>query len=342
MGETSGGAPYGLSVDEYRQYNEQVDADAGWARAKQALGRALARISPGEVDVEVGFVEAIGRGGSREAFGAHVEVTPDLDRRSGSYIALLVDPDADATSRRRITREAELLEHLEAAPCALRTPRGAVLVGDRLGPILVESFVAGVVVDPRAGRMPGVRPWEIFARVAAELHAVSPPPTWPHRTRRSHRASIVARLEQMQATHPFAPTVLVDATLTWLRAHVDDPRPGTLLHGELLGHNLRWVPNEPVGVIDWREAHVGDPAYDLAVATGGSRRPFQLADGRERLLETYNVLAREPVDVSALQFFELALATRGYLRASSDHEVALYTHKLLRLLELPESHRLQP
>lgn len=38
----------------------------------------------------------------------------------------------------------------------------------------------------------------------------------------------------------------------------------TLVHGDLGGGNLRFVEGRLVGVIDWDEAHLGDPAADLA------------------------------------------------------------------------------
>lgn len=43
-----------------------------------------------------------------------------------------------------------------------------------------------------------------------------------------------------------------------------DTSARTLVHGDLGGANLRFVDGRLVGVLDWDEAHLGDPAADLA------------------------------------------------------------------------------
>lgn len=73
---------------------------------------------------------------------------------------------------------------------------------------------------------------------------------------------------------------------------------------------------------DWVEvggqhATTGDPAYDLAIVTRGVRRPFQIADGLERLLEEYVTLSGRTIDRAHVRIHELALAGRRY-RAALD------------------------
>jgi aminoglycoside phosphotransferase (APT) family kinase protein len=43
-----------------------------------------------------------------------------------------------------------------------------------------------------------------------------------------------------------------------------EPTTATLVHGDLGGTNLRFAAGRLVGVLDWDEAHLGDPAADLA------------------------------------------------------------------------------
>jgi aminoglycoside phosphotransferase (APT) family kinase protein len=45
-----------------------------------------------------------------------------------------------------------------------------------------------------------------------------------------------------------------------------DTPPPTLTHGDFVGANLRWDPDETrlTGVLDWAQVHLGDPAYDIA------------------------------------------------------------------------------
>jgi aminoglycoside phosphotransferase (APT) family kinase protein len=42
------------------------------------------------------------------------------------------------------------------------------------------------------------------------------------------------------------------------------PTKATLVHGDLGGTNLRFTDGRLVGVLDWDEAHLGDPAADVA------------------------------------------------------------------------------
>lgn len=37
-----------------------------------------------------------------------------------------------------------------------------------------------------------------------------------------------------------------------MREHLGGPTPGVLLHGDLLRQNLRILPDEAPGVLDWR------------------------------------------------------------------------------------------
>lgn len=45
-----------------------------------------------------------------------------------------------------------------------------------------------------------------------------------------------------------------------------DVPPPALVHGDFCGRNLRWDADETrlTGVLDWAQAHLGDPAYDVA------------------------------------------------------------------------------
>ena len=80
------------------------------------------------------------------------------------------------------------------------------------------------------------------------------------------------------------------AFIAWMDAHPPQaPEPGALcvVHGDLYAQHI--VLNEerrPVGVIDWGDVHLGDPAIDLAVA----HQLLPLA-AHERFLQAYG-----PVD----------------------------------------------
>src|SRR2546425_774389 len=124
----------------------------------------------GRADVD--WVRKIGRGMSREIFGADVQVTPDPSHRSGLYVVLLQLRGADADLNARVRSELRLLACLSGTEPAFRVPEcaGAYPVRGRLA--LVRRYAPGVEMDLRAGRQPGVRPWETLAEIMAALHGL--------------------------------------------------------------------------------------------------------------------------------------------------------------------------
>ena len=112
VGETTGGAPDGLTREEFREAFARDMPGAGWARAKAILRRAIQERADAHAAVEVGWVKRIGRGLSRDIFAAEVEVAPDPGSLSGPYAVLLPRGDAIAGLDARTRREAEVLEHV--------------------------------------------------------------------------------------------------------------------------------------------------------------------------------------------------------------------------------------
>lgn len=88
-----------------------------------------------------------------------------------------------------------------------------------------------------------------------------------------------------------------------------------LLHGDYWPGNVLWRSGEPVGVIDWEDAMVGNPLFDLA----GAR--MELAwimgtDVMEAFTQEYRTLTG--VDTTALPHWELRAALRLIRWAGSD------------------------
>lgn len=135
-----------------------------------------------------------------------------------------------------------------------------------------------------------------------------------HVTRRGHVAVFARVLQELD--EPEAR----DAE-AWIGEHLPPTTPASLLHGDLLGQNLlrSWDDAGPVGVIDWAEASVGDPAYDLAIVTRGHRTPFAVADGLERLVDAYNRLAGSPLSMADVRVHELILHAGFYQAAARDY-----------------------
>lgn len=108
---------------------------------------------------------------------------------------------------------------------------------------------------------------------------------------------------------------------TWICEHLPQRTSASLLHGDLLGQNPRrpWEGNGRIGVIDWAEARIGDPAYDLAIVTRGHRKPFGVSDGLARLVDTYNRAATRPLTVALVRVHELILHAIFYGAVARDY-----------------------
>ena len=337
-GFTSGGAPYGLSVDEYRRASMDVAPQAGWARSKRILERVFQAGREHVIGVELGRVKFVGDGLYRKAYAAHVELVPDHDSESGPYAVLLPKPDVGPDFTTRVRREATILHRLGRMALPFRVPRIAGVVLDAGKPVLIEELVEGFPLDLRAGRQGRVRPWEIVGRLAAGVHALDcgslAPALHGHATRRAHgeaRLSIFDGLEEP----------LIRDAHDWARSHLPTAAPASLLHGDLLGRNIVCGfddPSEcevPLTLIDWEFACRGDPAYDLAVVTRGVRRPFQVSGGLEKLLVAYARAGGSPISASQIHFHEVCLVAGWYREALEQrHRMAPPEHYLQQLRAL--------
>jgi aminoglycoside phosphotransferase (APT) family kinase protein len=84
-----------------------------------------------------------------------------------------------------------------------------------------------------------------------------------------------------------------------------------LVHGDFRNGNLIIGPEGIRAVLDWENAHLGDPAEDLGwlcVASwrfGNLDRPVGGFGSREDLLTAYNAAGGVPIDVDRLLFWEV-------------------------------------
>lgn len=287
---------------------------AGWARARRLLQDVFAYPPGDKTKVEIGRVRYLGEGIWRRAYTADVSLSPDPGSLSGPYVVLLTKADAEPSFDDRVRFEARLLLRLPSLRLPLRTPRLLGLLPDAGRPAILESGVAGVPLDLRAGRQGGVRPWEVVAQVAAAVHsadlqplAATETPAWRmpgYPTRREHALAELAVFEDLSEP-------VVQEAHTWALEHLPAAEPSVLIHGDLLGQNILLAPGHPTGLIDWEQARLGDPAYDLAIVTRGGRQPFKIDRGLDRLLESYAACAPE-VRKEHVHLYELCLLTRWY------------------------------
>jgi aminoglycoside phosphotransferase (APT) family kinase protein len=282
-----------------------------WARAKRVLRHVLQSLGERDPEVAIGFVRFLGEGLSYRAYRAECRLPTAQGDRLADLVVRLPRADCPDDLTTLARREIDLLHHLSKLDLPVRLPRviGAVPVAGALG--LVQEMVHGVPIDLRASRWPGGRPWEVVALAAAVCHGVDPH-TLPasmlrHPTRRAHASAVLDCLRSLEIPE-------AKDAYAWGIAHLPANAPTCLLHGDLLGQNLLVGigEDERLGIIDWAEAQIGDPAYDLAIVTRGSRRPFQIEGGLERLVDDYNArggLALRPADV---HLYEICLVAGFY------------------------------
>lgn len=330
-GYTEGGAPYGLTVDEFRLANERHAGDTGWARAKSVLKELLELSSGPPTRAEVGRVRKIAHGLSRDIFAAEVELSPDRDHRSGPYVVLLPRPDADDQLDDRARKELRLCGRLSHLTLPFRVPAVVGLYPESGHMALVRGFVRGIELDPRAGRQPGIPPWETLGQIAAAVHgldgALFEDILPGSATRREHAQAALSVFDGLDGTE-------VREARAWAEAHLPPAEPSVLVHGDLLGQNILIDPDGPLAVIDWEYARRGDPAYDLAIVTRGVRRPFQVERGLEKLLDAYHRQGGAGVTLEHVTLHELCLVAGWYRDALAGPDIYPPHQELARLRSL--------
>jgi isopentenyldiphosphate isomerase/aminoglycoside phosphotransferase len=88
------------------------------------------------------------------------------------------------------------------------------------------------------------------------------------------RAELLATLERMlHRVQPLLPADQQDAGHELLR-RIALRTPATLVHGDLAAHHVTSDDRGIVGILDWKDARVADPAVDLAWPLYGAPEPF--------------------------------------------------------------------
>lgn len=309
------------------------EREPGWALAKQAFALAFESLH-GPNDDSVGYVRRLGSGLSRDAYSVAVE---GRDSNPDAYVALVPNRDADPGSADRSRREASLLTELARLDLPFRLPRHAhaVVVSGQV--VLVREALRGIAMEALDCRRLPVPPWQIVANLARAVHAIDPTritTTLPgYETRRAHALAHLRELEGLDAKE------VVEAR-AWALEHLPPDTPATLLHGDLLAQNILLdFANEPPGLIDWEYAMRGDPAYDLAIVTRGSRRPFKNDRGFDLLVNAYNETGA-PVLPREARLHELCLLAAWYresLTAPGPESPEALLARMRRILRQAES-----
>ena len=122
-GFTAGGAPYGLTLAEYRECAIEAAPHHGWARTLRILRHVFGYWADGTDGLDIGRVRYLGEGIDRKAWFAEVSLYPDPHGLSECYVVLLPKPDVGTDFPERARREASLLHRLSRTNIPFQIPR---------------------------------------------------------------------------------------------------------------------------------------------------------------------------------------------------------------------------
>jgi aminoglycoside phosphotransferase (APT) family kinase protein len=285
----------------------------GWLKAKSAIAEAAKNHLGKEVDLEVGWVKKIGEGLYRDVWAAPVDAQVDGDRVELNAAALVPRWDAPRETDEGARREVALLRKLAELDLHFRVPRWAEAVEEEQRTILVREFLRGIPLNAFSDSRADFAPWEVIGEIAADVHAIPADALRPlvpvHATCRVHAEACLDEVEEV-AGEPVA-----DDAVAWIRAHLPPDNPAMLIHGDLLGQNILLDFENPPALIDWEYSRLGDPAYDLAIVTRGSKRPFKKKEGLAQLLDAYNEVAEYELRPADVQLYEVYLYLTWYMES---------------------------
>ncbi len=214
----------------------------------------------------------------------------------------------------RLKREAETLRRLRQVDFPWPVPEFVCFVHeDEVEPLgMIETAVAGIAMDgPQFNKEETL--WTI-GRVAADVHRLSVEQFMHLPNKGDRRAYAADQLSELPG-ELFELFPAAVAARQWIESHLPPADPSRILHGDLLPQNLvfDWEQTEPgereiVGVVDWEMAKLGDPAWDLAIVTRGSRKVCGVRGGLRVLVNAYRDAGGCPITEADVRCYEILLA----------------------------------
>ncbi|HEX5415882.1 MAG TPA: phosphotransferase, partial [Chloroflexota bacterium] len=110
-----------------------------------------------------------------------------------------------------------------------------------------------------------------FGQTLRSIHQTPVPPALA----RPDRPWLDARLDEAADNLARFPVDGSPALLDWLRRNQPPVVPPTLIHGDFTLDNVLVQEGRVSGIIDWSDGSLGDPRYDLALATRPDEGLFQ-------------------------------------------------------------------
>ena len=285
-----------------------LTSGAGWAVARSALNFILQCIHGEKTKYRIDWVTKVGQGLSKEVYRADVSFDCKEEKHKIFAISQLsYDADLDASSR--VIREQFILAAIgkKTANFSIPEPVGMIWYNGRL--ISATTFVAGIPLELRASSSQVEHPWEIVARVAAEIHGLPtrdlPKSLDRYSTRQEQAVTEINNFRKFRVPE-------IQDAVQWISENLPPKQESVLVHADLLGQNILLTLSEGLFVIDWEYAFLGDPAYDLAIVTRGARKPFQVSGGLETLIDSYLSSGGQEISKKHVHVYELLLCLGWY------------------------------
>ncbi|MAT43644.1 MAG: hypothetical protein CL609_15005 [Anaerolineaceae bacterium] len=178
-------------------------------------------------------------------------------------------------------------------------------------PYIILDFIEGRPLFPWLP--PAFFP-EQLADYLAQIHKISlSSPELSNLSRQSNR------LINLLPEHPPSDNNLMRGVQIWslLKKQwpIQDRNQPVLVHGDFWHGNLIWKGDQLVGIIDWEDAEIGSPLFDLAV----SRLDLCWISGTDTMnLFTEQYMSLNDLDFSLLPYWDLVAALRLIRLAGSD------------------------
>lgn len=279
-----------------------------------ALSAALDRRS--EAGHRVEDLTRLSGGASRETWRAVVADAAG-DRRT---VILKRDPP-EATgpaggvdASLGVDRRTEHAAFQAAATAGVPVPRTLFLAEpeDGLGDGFVMEAIEGETIARKILREPefaDARP--LLARqcgaAAARIHAIDPA-SLPGLKRLDAEAELAIYRRLLDRFDPPQPGF--EFGLRWLKRHMPENRPETVVHGDFRNGNIIVGPDGLRAVLDWELAHIGDPMSDLGWICVrswryGADQPVGGFGTREDLFAAYEEAGGGPVDPTVVHYWEV-------------------------------------
>ncbi len=213
-----------------------------------------------------------------------------------------------------LENEATLITLSAAAGVPVPPVHTVLTPGDQLGPGFITGFIAGETIARRILRddaFASLRPnlARQCGEIIARIHSVEDASLPALRSATPGREVALLAKTYAELDRPYP---VFDFALRYLRDFVPTPpKRLTLVHGDFRIGNLIIGPEGVRAVLDWENAHIGDPAEDLAWLCinswrfGNIDKPVGGFGEREDLFAGYEAVSGVAVDPARVQFWEI-------------------------------------